>query len=168
MKEIELKTYKNILRRVQVQKMLKRGDFSGYKLVKDFIPRDHKFVYNLKGACFKMAYGKCSLGVNFIDKLIFHTILRNRKFNKRQRSDYCINLFTGFDVMPTPNGMITYTHHKCDHYRIVEGQHRTCIASRKNMKIDVLIIDDDTLCEYCLCKHCIDYFKTKYKFCSHI
>ncbi|KNY27687.1 hypothetical protein [Pseudobacteroides cellulosolvens] len=128
-----------------------------YRVELDFSPKDKQFLYRLTdGTCFFLKTGKCSLDLNRFDlfkhnllKKIFRRWYRNADFTKKVHPLYCKNLSTKMYELPKACDVITYYRHSCGHYDFCDGQHRTCIASKLGIKIDVLIDDIDKSCDYC-------------------
>lgn len=91
----------------------------------EFNPKGKTFIFSLtEDTCHKLNEGECSL---------FKKMSQDSEFESRQRNSisYCNQLYNKMLNKELSNDIISITKFNCGHYVINNGQHRTCIASKK-------------------------------------
>lgn len=92
-----------------------------------------EFVYNFtKDTCHKVATGTCILD-EWKDKLS----KINYELKDREKYPHCVSLYFCLLKNIRLSNLPWISRCKCGHCECTDGQHRTCIAKRMNMLIDV-------------------------------
>ncbi len=110
----------------------------------DYNLSDCEFVYNFtKDTCHKILTGTCVLD-EWKDRL------SELSFGKKDFKKYphCVSLYFCLLKKIRLSNFPWILRCKCGHYECTDGQHRTCIAKRMNILIDVEFFKD--MSDYCL------------------
>src|SRR5947209_804539 len=106
-------------------------------------PASMTFLYSLsKGECHMTATGHCSLESSRPPK--------GKDGEEEAAYDYCRDLLKSLrkygqrDIL-----VVEVIECTCGHYEFNDGQHRTCIAQRKGIKIDALVNPVNYPCDIC-------------------
>lgn len=101
-------------------------------------PIKHKFVFELSDdECHKQLTGVCSLDKPFVDAE-----------SGEASVSYCQNLYKNL-IEQGQRFSIELLEATCGHFEFNDGQHRTCIAQRKGLKLKAYIEKGDSPCEVC-------------------
>ena len=111
-------------------------------------PATMMFLFELsKGECHKVLTGTCSLERTRPD--------RSQDVGDESNFDFCPQLLKSLTSGKYPVSLarkmpVDIIQYKCGHFAFNDGQHRTCIAKRKNLSIEAEVsTDSKRLCGYC-------------------
>ena len=116
-----------------------------YRELEVIQPASMTFVFHLtRGECHKELTGTCSLDRTVPD--------RSHDIGDESDYDFCTNLHKSMtEGIEVARGMpIDILQLNCGHWAFNDGQHRTCIAMRKNLTVEAEVSTDSSrACELC-------------------
>jgi hypothetical protein len=119
-----------------------------YRELEVIQPASMTFVFRMgKGECHKVLTGTCSLDRTVPD--------RSQDIGDESDYDFCPNLLKSMMDGSYPLRLarklpIDIVQSTCGHWEFSDGQHRTCIAMRKNLTVEAEVSTDSSgLCELC-------------------
>ena len=119
-------------------------------IVNNFDPQGYEFAFHFtKDTCYEKKTGVCALKV-------FENDMNSSfdKYCKKKGYNRCIRAYLSLkenQIVHEGERYIQLVENKCGHYDFIDGQHRTCIALKVNMLLNVEIHEnyDDDRCKVC-------------------
>ena len=110
--------------------------------IKEILPKDMLFHFGLTdGECHLKTTGVCSLDRWFPYKV--------KEIEGDANYIHCSKIFKSL-VKYGQDFLIDIAKYRCGHYEFNDGQHRVCIAKRKDLKLKALITTvSDEDCDFC-------------------
>lgn len=119
------------------------------KLIEGFNPKGKVFKFNFtEDTC-----EKCKTGICVLDSRADELQQDDYDFGRdKNRYPKCINIFYGItsDAINERNSLPLIHEFSCGHFECSEGQHRICVAQRKNLQLDVVRSDLSEPCSECV------------------
>jgi len=119
-------------------------------IINNFDPQGHEFKFHFtEDTCYEMKTGVCALEA-FKDDLN----ISFDKYCKKKNYNRCVRAYLSLKadrVMYEGDRYNQLVKHKCGHFEFGDGQHRTCVALKMNMLINVEIYENenDDRCQIC-------------------
>ncbi|MBZ9607945.1 hypothetical protein G9F73_009015 [Clostridium estertheticum] len=118
----------------------------GNLYVEEFNPKRKKYYYNncTKDFCYKTKNGICSFDLTEDEVRSIPT----EEYPGKDNVNYCRNIYKSL-IKNRQQYPIYISSNKCDHYTFNDGQHRTCIANKKGLKLKAEVSQNDEICHVC-------------------
>jgi hypothetical protein len=114
--------------------------------VEEFNPKGKKYYFTscTEDFCYKNRHGICSLDLTE-DKV---RSVPTEKYPGEDDVNYCRDIYKSI-LKDGQKYHVYINSNKCGHYTFTDGQHRTCIASKKGLKLRAEIYQGNEVCEVC-------------------
>lgn len=113
--------------------------------IKDFSPKGKKYYFSCsEDFCYKTKHGICSLDLTD-DEVSF---IPPDEYPRDDNVNYCRKIYKSI-INEGQKYPIYICNNKCGHYTFDDGQHRVCIASKKELKLKAEVYQIDDLCHMC-------------------
>ncbi|MBU3102045.1 MULTISPECIES: hypothetical protein [Clostridium] len=114
--------------------------------VEAFDPKNKKYYFNncYENFCYKTRHGICSLDLTEGEIKSIPMEVHPMKDNV----NYCRDIYKSI-IKNRQQYPVYISSNKCDHYTVKDGQYRTCIASKKGLKLKAQVSQNDRICSVC-------------------
>lgn len=115
-------------------------------IVNNFNPENKEYYFNNcnEDFCYKNRHGICSLDLSE-DEI---KSIPPEKYAGDADVNYCRNIYKSL-IKDGQKYPIYLSINKCGHYTFTDGQHRTCIASKKGLKLIAEVHQNNDICRVC-------------------
>lgn len=119
-------------------------------VIKNFNPKNKTYYFNGcdEYFCHKTKYGVCSLDLSETEVINRYKKYVKTRYDEEYDVNYCIKIYKSI-IEEGQKYPIYLNLMKCGHYIFTDGQHRTCIAAKKNLNLNVELDIIDDICYEC-------------------